>query len=171
MKKISPLKKQLVQDIQEIVKSSEGFFLVSYKGLTVAQFSELRKVLGAVEAKAHVVPNMLTEIAVVKAGLASSRDELALAQDTALVTGGTDPLQVAKILKEFLKKNEALGLKSGYFDARWLDAGEVEALAAIPPKEILYAMLLGVMQSGPRGLVCVLNAKAQELESAAPAAG
>ena len=167
MREISPVKKQLVKDIRTILESSNGFFLVTYKGLTVAAFSDLRRALSAIKAEAHVVPNNLMEIAAVESGFAKSRDEVSLSKDTALITGGTDPLQVAKILKDYLKKYDKVTVKFGYFEGRKLDPKGVEALAAIPSRETLYAMLLGVLQSAPRGLVSVLSAKAKEMEGAA----
>lgn len=169
MKQISPFKKQMVKDLRARLESSPAFFLVSYKGLTVAAFSDLRRKLDAVKSEAHVVPNALMEIAALEAGLIQSRDQLKLAKDTTLITGGCDPIQVAKIVKEFAKKNEQVVVKVGQFDGKLMDAKEVQALADIPPRETLYAMLLGVLQAAPQSLVCVLAAKAKELEGGAAA--
>lgn len=167
MREISPVKKQMVADMANVVASSNGSYLVTYKGLTVAAFSELRRALDAVQAQVHVVPNALMEIVAVQAGLVSSREKLVLTGDTALVTGGTDPLQTAKILKDFQKKNEIVTTKLGFLDGERLSAADVDALASIPSREILYSMVIGLLQSAPRGLVCVLNAKAKELEAVA----
>lgn len=167
MREISPVKKQMVSDMTNIIASSNGSYFVTYKGLTVAAFSELRRSLDAVEAQIHVVPNALMEIVALNAGLISDRSELALTGDTALVTGGTDPLQTAKILKEFQKKNEVVVTKLGFLDGEKLSAAQVEALANIPAREVLYAMVIGMLQNAPRSLVCLLNAKAKEMEASA----
>ena len=70
---------------------------------------------------------------------------------------------VAKLLVEFGKKQEQVKAKGGYMDGAVLSAAEVGALADLPAKPVLQAMLLGVLQAPSRNLVTVLNAKAASI--------
>ena len=86
-------------------------------------------------------------------------DAVDLTQSTAIVYGSGDCSAVAKIINEFGKKNEAVKAKGGYLDSKVLRSADVAALADLPAKPVLQAMLLGVMQAPARNLVTVLNAK------------
>ena len=90
----------------------------------------------------------------------SGLDAVDLTQSTAIVYGKGDCSAVAKIINEFGKKNDKVAAKGGYMDSSVLAAVDVAALADLPTKPVLQAMLLGVMQAPARNLVTVLNAKA-----------
>ncbi len=151
-------KLQLSKDIQALLGSSSGAFLVSYKGAKVSEFSELRKGLRAVGAECHVVPNRILRKSAADLGI-QELAELKVTGETALVAGGKDPAKTAKILKEYFKAHKALGFKAGLLDNKMLQASDVEALADLPSREVLLAQMLGVIQGVPRQLVTVLNAK------------
>jgi len=151
-------KLQLVQDIAALLGSSTHLFLVSYKGLTVEQFAALRAELREVGAECHVVPNRLLRKAAESAGL----DCLAGAElvgDTAIVTNGNDPVAVAKRLRTFARTAKGLEIKLGALESKLLQAAEVHELAELPPREVLQAVLLGVLQAPARNLACVLQQK------------
>ncbi len=151
-------KQQLSKDIQALLVSSSGAFLISYKGAKVSEFSALRKELRGVGSECHVVPNRILR----KSAAALDIQALATLKvtgETALVAGGKDPAKTAKVLKEYFKAHKALGFRAGMLDKKMITAAGVEALADLPPREILLAQMLGVMQGVPRQLVTVLNAK------------
>jgi large subunit ribosomal protein L10 len=151
-------KKQLVQDIGQLLQSSAHLFLVTYKGITVEQFSDLRTKLAAQGAECHVVPNRLFKRAAEEAGL-ESLTAVPLAGDTAVVTGGEDAVAVAKTLRDLVKGIDAVTLKAGALDGKRLEPNEIVDLAALPGREILLAQLLGVLQAPARNLVSVLSQK------------
>lgn len=153
-----PEKLQLSKDIQALLGSSSGVFMVTYKGLKVSEFGELRKGLAGLGCECHVVPNRLLRRAAVDLGVAELAD-LKFTGETAVVTGGRDPARCAKFLKGFAKDHQALGFRFGLLDRRLIAAGSVETLADLPPREVLLAQLLGVLQGPSRQLVSVLNAK------------
>jgi large subunit ribosomal protein L10 len=155
-------KLQLSNDIQSLLSSPTGVFLVKYKGLKVADFSELRKSLISVGAECHVVPNRILRRAASELGVRELAD-LQLTGDTALVTGGSDAARVAKAVKGFAKDKQALGFKGGVLNRRLISASEASDLAELPPREILLAQLLGLFAAPPRHLVTVLNAKAASI--------
>lgn len=151
-------KEQLRKDIQTLLEKSSGLFLVSYKGLKVSDFREFRKGLDAIGSECHVVPNRVLRRAATETGM-TDLGSLKITGETALVTGGADPVKTAKLLKDFAKDHAALGTRLGMLNRKLISAGEVKALAELPPREYLLAQLLGLLQAPARQLVTVLNAK------------
>ena len=151
-------KKQLVQDIGQLLQSSAHLFLITYKGITVEQFSDVRAKLAERGAECHVVPNRLFQRAAEDTGLACLA-EMPVTGDTAIVTGGEDAVAIAKILRDVVKGINAVTLKAGALDGKRLEPNEIVDLAALPGREILLAQLLGVLQAPARNLVSVLSQK------------
>ena len=154
--------KYLVEYISGLIKDADYVYFISYGGLTVKAFSELRGTLSGNGAECHVLKNTLIR----KAGEALSIDGIArlpLAEGTAMVTGKGDAAVAAKAIVEFGKKFENVAPKGGYFEGEMLDAAEVAEIATLPSKPVLQSMLLGVLQAPSRNLVSVLNAKAASI--------
>jgi large subunit ribosomal protein L10 len=151
----------LVNSIKAMIGESDFCFFVTYAGLKVQDFSVLRKQLVASGADCHVLKNTL----ILKAAAALDIDltGIDLTQSTALVYGKGDCGAIAKMLVDFGKNNPALAAKGGLVDGAVLPGAEVAALADLPSKDVLRAMLLGVLQAPPRNLVTVLNAKAASI--------
>jgi len=155
-------KVQLLNDIGSTLNDAEYVFFINYKGLNVTNFSELRSNLGEVDANCTVLKNRLIKKAAEKVGI----EELATASisgETAMVSGKGDCSAVAKVISEFGKKCKEVTPKLGYLEGAILSVDDVNALAALPPKEILLSQLLGVLEGPSRNFVCVLNAKASEI--------
>ena len=155
-------KQLLVERIGNALGSSAHVFLITYKGLTAEAFGSLRTSLAEVDATCHVVPNRLLKRAI------AEQDSNALAEDTfagdtALVTGGDDPVVVAKQLRDFGKGHAEVAFKIAVVDGQRCDAEEAKSIADLPPREILLAQLLGLLQAPARQLVTVLNAKAASI--------
>lgn len=155
-------KKQLVDGIGQLIQSSAHLFLVNYKGLAVKQFGALRAALAKHDAECHVVPNRLLKIALTEAGV-DCFGRARFVGALALVTGGTDPVAVAKALRQCAIELAPLELNVGVLEGRYLQSAEVEQLAKLPSREILLAQLLGVLEAPARQLVGVLNAKSASI--------
>jgi len=153
-----PEKHQLVHDICELLAGAPSLFLIAYKGLTVRAFSDLRAALEEAEARCVVVPNRLLKRAAAEAGL-DGLAALDLAGDTALVTCGDGPVAVAKVLKEFARNHPEVAFKLGAVQGQLCTAEQAQAIADLPPREVLLAQLLGLLQAPARQLATVLNAK------------
>lgn len=151
-------KKQLVRDIGSLLEPASAVMLVSYKGLTVADFSELRANLDEVDSECHVIPLRLFRIAAAETG----RDNLAeldIEGDTAVVTGAGDPVAVAKKVRDFAADHPEVAFKAGVVESRFCESEDLKALADLPAKEVLQAQLLGVLTAPAQKLAGVLNAK------------
>ena len=155
-------KLQLVKDIGTILKESDFVFFISYKGLKVEDFSELRNKLAEQEAACHVLKNRL----ILKAASNEGIDDLAkleLTGDTAIVSGTGDAGNIAKVIHTFSKSFDVVEPKFGYMDGAVLSKEDVNVIATLPPREILLSQLLGVLEAPSRNLLGVLHAKSTEI--------
>lgn len=169
-----------IAEITSRFQDSSAAVLTEYRGLTVAQLSQLRRSLGAGSSYA-VVKNTLTKRAADSVGFS----ELAplLNGPTAIAFIAGDPVEAAKAIRDFAKANPALVVKGGVVEGRPVDAAEVTRLADVESREVLLAKLAGAMKgnlakaaglfSQPAAQVARLAAALQEKKSAddgAPAA-
>ena len=152
-------KTHLVNYIGGLLKDSDYVYFVSYKGLNVEDFSDFRNQLADSNASCHVLKNRMIKKAATLFEI-DALSEFELKDSTALISGTGDPGAVAKVITEFGKKNEAVAPKGGYFEGIALSVSDVNDIAALPPKEVLQAQLLGVLQAPARDFVSLLNAKA-----------
>jgi len=172
-------KEAAIGELKKQLSNSENLFFTNYAGLTVADITKLRGELRKDGSSYTVVKNTLFSLA--------AGDELAkkleqfLAGPTGVVFAGRDPVAPAKALKTFSNENKALEIKAAYIDGVVVDAAQVNALAALPPKDELIAKMIGSLASPLRGLVTVLsgnqsglvralNAIREQKEAAGPAA-
>jgi len=137
--------------------------LTEYRGLTVQQLSDLRKQLRAVSAEYKVIKNRLTRLAIKSSRL----EELGahLKGPTGVVFSKEDPVALAKALHAFAKTNQALAIKAGYVEGQMLPPAQLRALADLPSREQLRALLVGTIQGILAQLVVVLTAPQRELVS------
>ena len=150
------LKKATVAQIKEKLTTAQSVVLVDYRGLNVAEVTELRKQFRAAGVEYAVLKNSLVGIAAKEAGI-EGLDSI-LEGPTALAFGMTDAVAPAKIIAEFAKKNDKLKVKAGILDGAILDVAGVEKLSAIPSREVLIAKVMGSMMSAVSKFVYVLEA-------------
>ena len=135
-----PDKAAAVAELTERFRRSNAVVLTEYRGLTVAQLKQLRRVLSG-NAQYAVVKNTLTAIAAREAGFEGFGDDLKGPSAIAFVTG--DPVEVAKGLRDFTKAHPALVVKGGVLDGRPLTAADVVKLADLESREVLLAKAAG----------------------------
>jgi Ribosomal protein L10 len=155
-------KKQIVAEIAEKLRTSKSAILADYRGLNVAQMTELRKKLREAGCEIKVYKNTLARRATAEVGL-TELDPF-LVGPTAIAFGPEDPVAPAKILAEFAKENEALELKAGVVEGRVVSAEEIKAIAKLPSREGLLAMLLSVLQAPIRNFALAVKAVADKKE-------
>ncbi|GMB09990.1 LSU ribosomal protein L10P [Thermolongibacillus altinsuensis] len=155
-------KKQLVAEIAEKLRASKSTIIVDYRGLNVAEVTELRKQLREAGVEFKVYKNTLTRRAAAEAGL-EGLDEI-LTGPNAIAFSNDDVVAPAKILNEFTKKYEALKIKAGIIEGNLATVEEVKALAELPSREGLLSMLLSVLQAPIRNFALVTKAVADKKE-------
>lgn len=162
MSKVLENKKQLVSEISEKLKTSVSTVVVDYRGLNVAQVTELRKQLREAGIDFKVYKNSMVRRAADDAELSGLNE--ALVGPNAIAFSSEDVVAPAKILNEFAKKNEALEIKAGVIEGNIATVEEVKALAELPSREGLLSMLLSVLQAPVRNLALATKAVADQKE-------
>jgi large subunit ribosomal protein L10 len=150
-------KKQAVSELTEKLERSSIVITTSYRGITVAEMTELRRRLRQQEIEYRVIKNTLAGFAAAKAG----KEQLSgiIEGPTALAFGYGDIVVPARALTDYIRSTKSeLRINGGLVDQRVLSAAEVANLATLPPKEVLIARLLIGMRGSILGLVNVLNA-------------
>lgn len=162
MSAIIEQKKQIVVEIADKFKASKTAVVVDYRGLTVAEVTELRKQLRDAGVEFKVYKNSLTRRAAEAAELAELNGSLT--GPNAIAFSTEDVIAPAKILNDFAKKHEALEIKSGVIEGNVASAEEIKALAELPSREGLLSMLLSVLQAPIRNLALAAKAVADQKE-------
>lgn len=168
------LKQPVVQAIAEDVKDATSVVLVDYRGLTVAEDTEMRKQLREAGVVYKVCKNTMMKRAFEGTDFAQL-DEY-LEGPNAIAISKEDATAPARIICNFAKKAEALEVKAGVVEGSVYDAAGIQELSKIPSREVLLSKLLGSLQSPITNLARVLNQIAEqgdapaEAEAEAPAA-
>jgi large subunit ribosomal protein L10 len=156
-----PEKASIVSELSEALKRSPFVLVTDYRGMKVANFSELRSRLAPARAEVHVVKNNFLKLAMADSGFPEVGDQFA--GQTAVVTGEADVAPVAKIFKTFATEFKLAALRIGFVDRATLSTSELETLAELPTREILQAQLLGLLLSPATRLVRLFNEPAAAL--------
>jgi large subunit ribosomal protein L10 len=155
-------KKQIVDEITEKFKNSVSTIVVDYRGLNVAEITELRKQLREAGVEFKVYKNTLTRRAAEAAELTEIND--VLTGPNAIAFSNEDVVAPAKILNNFAKENEALEIKVGVIEGKVVSLDEIKALAELPSREGLLSMLLSVLQAPIRNFALAAKAVAEQKE-------
>ena len=156
-----PEKANVVSELSEALKRSPFVLVADYRGMKVADFSELRNRLAPTGAEVHVVKNNFLKLAIADSGFAGVEEQFA--GQTAVVTGKADVAPVAKIFKSFSSEFKLAALRVGFVDRAALSVAELQALADLPAREILQAQFLGLLLSPATRLVRLFNEPAAAL--------
>jgi large subunit ribosomal protein L10 len=162
MNAIIEQKQKIVAEITDKLTASQSTVVVDYRGLTVAELTELRKQLREAGVEFKVYKNSLTRRAAESAELSALNESLT--GPNAIAFSTEDVIAPAKILNDFAKKHEALEIKAGVIEGNVATAEEIKALAELPSREGLLSMLLSVLQAPMRGLALATKAVADQKE-------
>ena len=144
--KILEQKKAVVESLADKIGRAASGVVVKYQGITVGDDTKMRAALRAAGVEYSVVKNTLIGRACDKVGFGDMKQHLE--GMNAIAISYDDPIAPAKILKEYADKIESFEIRAGFLDGAVVDAATVNALAEIPPKEVLIGKLLGSIQ-GP----------------------
>lgn len=163
--KIVEAKQQKVDLITEQLKNSVSTIIVDYRGLTVAQVTELRKQLREAGIEYKVYKNTLVRRAAEAAGIEGLEEFLT--GPNAIAFSNEEVVAPAKILADFAKQNEALEIKAGVIEGSVVSAEQVNTIGSLPSKDGLVSMLLSVLQAPVRNFAYAVKAVGEQKEESA----
>ena len=165
--KVLESKKTVVDALSDKIQNATAAVFVDYKGITVAQDTELRNQFRAAGVEYSVVKNTLTRFAASKAGY-TALDE-ALNGTTSMASTADDPIAPARVICEFAKKNKnVVKIKGGMVEGKVLSVDELMSFGELPSKNALVAQVLGTFLAPISSLAVVLN-QILEQKGGAPA--
>ena len=159
------LKKPVVEEISELLNGAATAVVVDYRGLTVAEDTELRKQLREAGVVYKVYKNTMINFAIKDTEFADLAQHLE--GPTAIAVCKDDATAAARVLAKFAKTAEALEIKGGVVDGVYYDAAGIGQIASIPSREVLLSILLGSMQSPVTNFARVIKQIAEKNEEVA----
>ncbi len=165
--KVLEQKKQQVADLKARLDGSVAGVVVSYKGITVADDTKLRKELREAGVTYTVVKNTLLHLAIEGTSLAGL--DSVLSGTTAIATSADDYVAAARILCKYAEDNENFTVKAGFLDGELIDNDKLNALAKLPSREVLLATVCNVLNAPIAAFARVIKAVADK-DGEAPAA-
>jgi large subunit ribosomal protein L10 len=154
-------KKKDLEDLKKALENNKNIFVTSYEKLRVSQDFALRKTVRDAGGDYRVVKNNLASKA---AEGTPANDLLAdLKGMTSLAFTSNDPVALAKALTKYAKDNAAFTFKAGMVEGRVIDVKAISDLAAMPPKEEIYAKLLYLVNAAATRLVTAMNGVGRNL--------
>jgi large subunit ribosomal protein L10 len=153
------MKKSEKTALVESLSSSFGrasIALVSeYRGMTAAESTEMRKRLRAVRGEMRIAKNTLVRHAI--KGTRFEALDTNLGGQVGLILSYEDPVVLAKTFTSFGPLGEKLKLRGAVLDGKALTPAEVQALATLPSREVIFSQLLGLLNAPATQLVRLLN--------------
>jgi large subunit ribosomal protein L10 len=158
-----PEKEQAIAELKEHLQNSELAIATKYVGVSVAKVTELRRKLREQGVTYKVYKNTLAKRAL---------DEMGLSDAAEFMDGPTawafsqDPVSGPKVLKEFAKDVNVIAMNGGILSGKIVTTAQLEALAALPPREVLLQQVVGTIAAPLRDLVGTLSALPRNLVNA-----
>lgn len=152
-------KEAVIQEVTDLAAKAQTLVMEEYRGITVADMTELRN-----KARSNgVVLSVLKNTLVRRAVAGSSFEIVADQMSGPLIYGfSEDAVAAAKVVADFAKTNDKLVIRAGVYDGKALDVNGVKQLASIPSKEVLLSQLCGLLMSPIACTAVVLGALAKK---------
>lgn len=155
----TPQKEETVSEVAETLRNSQAAIFTDYRGLTVAQVSDLRKKLREKDTHFAIVKNTLFKRA--SEGVVSPDPQIdaTLNGPTAVAFAMSDAVAAAKIISDYIRDNRGtpLTIKGAVVGGKFYSPDQVTALSRVPSREVLIAQMLGSFNAPITGLVGTLN--------------
>jgi len=148
-------KAAVIEEVIVQLREAQAVYAIDYRGTSVPQAAELRSKLRDADTRFRVVKNTLTERAADEAGAEALKPYLA--GPTALVFVSGDAAVAAKTLADFRRTSGLLEFKGGWMNGDVLSAEQVDAIAKLPSRDVLYGRLVGMVASPLTGLASALG--------------
>jgi large subunit ribosomal protein L10 len=154
---------QILGEIKEKLQKAKTVVVTDYKGLSVAQQTQLRNQLKEADAELKVYKNTLLKLAFQDQGFPAEDSDKNLTGPAAVVFAYSDEVEPVKKVYEFAKINEMPKFKFGFLGKEFINADRIRQLGELPSKEILLAKLIGSLNSPIFGLTNVLQGNIRKL--------
>ena len=148
-------KQKVVSEISTKMKEAGSIVVAEYRGLSVAEVTELRRALRAEDVELKVYKNTLASLATKESGYEELNESLTGPNAIAFAKDAT---AAARVLAKFAKDHEALVIKNGVVEGKVVDNATVMELSALPNREGMLSMLLSCLQSPVRSFACAVKA-------------
>jgi len=148
-------KSALVEDLQGSFGRASIALVSEYRGMTAAESTEMRKRLRAVRGEMRIAKNTLVRHAI--KGTRYEALDTSLGGQVGLILSYEDPVVLAKTFTAFGPLGDKLKLRGGVLDGKALTPEEVQALATLPSREVIFGQLLGLLNAPATQLVRLLN--------------
>ena len=152
-------KKAIVEEVSSLLKGSGSVIVAEYRGLNVAEISELKRDLLKENAKMCVYKNTLVDRAAEACGYSDMKQYL---EGPNALISSVDSISAAKVATKFAKKHENLVIKAAIVEGKVVGKDDVIALSKLPNKEGMLSMLLSVLQAPVRSFACAVKAVADK---------
>ncbi|MEW6418776.1 MAG: 50S ribosomal protein L10 [Nitrospirota bacterium] len=149
-------KEQVITELKDRFDKAKAIIFTDYRGMTVAELSELRRSLRNGNFHYRVVKNTLAKIASLDTSVSVAQDSFK--DPVGITISYDDPVLIVKKILEYSKSNEKLKVRSGIIEGRCCTADELKAVAALPPRKVLLSMLAGALQAPLSKLAGAINA-------------
>ena len=153
-------KAEAVKNVNEMLTNAETAIVVDYRGLTVAEVTDLRKQLRDAGIKMMVIKNKILERAV--EGTDYEDLKSTFVGPTAVAFSDEDAIAPAKILKKFADDHEALEIKGGFIEKKVQTLDKINEYATLPSREDLLSMLASALQDPMRKIARAVKAVADK---------
>jgi large subunit ribosomal protein L10 len=148
-------KTAVVTQLAESLNRASIAVVSEYRGIKASESDELRRRLRAVQGEFRVAKNTLVRLALKNTKFAPL--ETNLGGTVGLLLSYADPVELVKTINSLRELGERFKVRSGVLDGKPLTAAEIAALAVLPPREVLLAQLLGLLQAPATRLARLLN--------------
>jgi len=162
--KILEAKKKVVAALAADFKDAKSFVFADARGLTVLQDTEMRADLRKNGVKYQVIKNTTSKIIFKELGVEGLEE--VFKGPTAIAYSTEDMIVPAKMMKQYADKYEKLTLKGGVLEGKAMSVADVNALASIPSKDVLYGQVVYTLISPVTKLAMLLKAVAEKAEEA-----
>lgn len=155
-------KKQVVSEISDKLRNSQSAIFVDYRGLNVAEITDLRKQCREAGVDFKVYKNTMFRRATAETELTDVDEQLV--GPTAMAVSHEDVVAPAKIINNFSKEHEALEIKTGVIEGEVTSLDKIKELAELPSQDGLLSMLCSVLQAPIRNMALATQAVADQKE-------
>ncbi len=160
---VSAVNQTCVAELNRKIVGHNSVFIVGYSGLDVSIQERLRRQLHSTDEQMCVYKNTLMNIAFKESQLSIPDTENIFVGQSAIVFCKENPVQMAKVICEFAKKNKQFVIKGGFVEKEFMNGATIKALSLLPSREQLLSMVVAGIQGPLSGLVRVLNGPIQNL--------